>query len=171
MNRIGTKSAVVSSISIMTKNRILAVVLFTITSMLLLVSFQPSLATSIRICSSIERDQLATNGFAEIYRVASESMSPLLNPGDMVAIEKSISFADIQVGDIIVFREPIPTSEESAFVISRVSEILIDPHDQLVFLTKGDANSGSILGVDFPIYEKEFIGLVDCFLEEGEFKE
>jgi len=64
------------------------------------------------------------------YRAAaSESMSPLLNPGDMVAIEKSVSFADIQVGDILVFREPIPTSGEAAFVISRVSEILIDPHD------------------------------------------
>jgi signal peptidase I len=116
-------------------------------------------------CSSFDLDQYTVNGSSELWKVASESMSPLLTPGDMVVVEKSAGFLDVQIGDIIVFKEPIPIGEESGAIISRVTEILNDPTDQLVLITKGDANSGSITGVDFPIYEKDFIGVVDCFME------
>jgi signal peptidase I len=148
-------------------------ILFSVTTalVLLLVPLQVSIATSVRNCSSIEGSQLAANGSGEVYRVASESMSPLLNLGDMVAVEKNVTFDRIQVGDIIVFREPIPISEEPGSIISRVIEVTIDPVGQLVFVTKGDANSGSVPGIDFPIYERDFIGVVDCLVETGNLEE
>jgi signal peptidase I len=136
---------------------------------LFLLSFQVVLATSIRICSSIERDQVAANDFDEIWKVSSESMYPLLTQGDLVIVE-DVTFTDIQPGDIILFKEPVPDSEVGDYIISRVNDRLTDPEDQLVLVTKGDANSGSIPGIDFPVYEKDFIGIVDCFLEEGEYK-
>lgn len=60
------------------------------------------LSTSLRICSSFERDQIAANDLGEIWKVASESMYPLLSPGDMVSVEKSVGFLDVQIDDIIV---------------------------------------------------------------------
>ena len=139
---------------------------FSIISILLLSYYQISLATTLRNCSPIESLQYSLNS-SGVWKVSSESMYPLLDPGDMVSIEKSTGFLDVQIGDIIVFREPIPTDNESGAIISRVLEIITDPVDQLVFVTKGDANSGSIPGIDFPIYEKDFIGVVDCLLEAG----
>lgn len=131
---------------------------------------QTTATDSVRICSSFERDQYATNSSAEIWHVASDSMYPLLATGDMVAVDKNANFSDITIGDIIVFEEPVPDTDEADAIISRVNEILNDPHDDIVILTKGDANSGSIPGIDFPIYENNFVGIVSCFLEEGQFK-
>jgi signal peptidase I len=128
----------------------------------------PRGSTSMRMCSSMERDLLASNTSAEAFEVASKSMSPVLVPGDMVIVEESVGFRDVQVGDIIVFREPIPTEVESSAIISRVIEIINDPMEKLVLVTKGDANSGSVPGVDFPIYERDFIGMVDCLLKAGD---
>jgi len=63
-------------------------------------------------------------------------------------------------GDIIVFKEPVPDGEEADAIVHRVNEILTDPEDNLVIVTKGDANSGSIPGIDFPIYESNYVGKV-----------
>lgn len=93
-------------------------------------------------------------------------MSPLLTIGNVVAVE-NLAFYDLRISDIIAFKEPVPDGEVADIVISRINEILIDSHDQIVLLTKGDANSGSIPGIDFPIYENNFVGRVSCFLVEG----
>jgi len=158
----------------MTFNRLifLAWLAASLIPILLVVSYQNSMAspTSLRICSSFERDQYATNSSGEIWYVASDSMSPQLTIGDVVAVDKNVNFDDIRIDEIIVFKEPVPDEDEANAIISRVNEILTDPRDDIVFLTKGDANSGSIPGVDFPIYENNFIGIVRCFLEEGQFK-
>ena len=126
--------------------------------------------SSLRLCSSFERNQYSHNSSDEIWLVASDSMSPLLTMGDVVAVEKNVTFENVRIGNIVVFKEPVPSEEESNAIISRVIEILTDPHRNAVLLTKGDANSGSIPGIDFPIYKNNFIGLVSCFLEEGQFK-
>jgi signal peptidase I len=131
---------------------------------------QTTSTDSVRVCSSFERDLYATNSSGEIWYVASDSMYPLLTAGDVVAVDKNANFSDITIGDIIVFEEPVPDTDEADAVISRVNEILNDPRDDIVILTKGDANSGSIPGIDFPVYENNFIGIVSCFLEEGQFK-
>ena len=94
------------------------------------------------------------------YVVASESMVPRLNVGDFVVVSHNIPFDELKEEDIIVFREPVPDGEEADAIVHRVNEILTDPQGNLVVLTKGDANSGSIPGIDFPIYETNYVGKV-----------
>ena len=91
------------------------------------------------------------------YVVASESMVPRLNVGDFVVVSHNIPFDDLNEGDIIVFKEPVPDGEEADAIVHRV---LTDPEDNLVIVTRGDANSGSIPGIDFPIYESNYVGKV-----------
>ena len=131
-------------------------------------SFEIAVASSdlLRMCSSFESSQYASNNSGKVWVIASDSMSPLLTIGDVVAVE-NLAFYDLRIGDIIAFKEPVPDGEVADVIISRINEILTDPHDQIVLLTKGDANSGSIPGIDFPIYENNFVGRVSCFLEEG----
>jgi signal peptidase len=94
------------------------------------------------------------------YVVASESMVPRLNVGDFVVVSHNIPFDELNRGDIIVFKEPVPDGEEADAIVHRVNEILSDPNGNPVILTKGDANSGSIPGIDFPIYESNYVGKV-----------
>jgi signal peptidase len=96
-------------------------------------------------------------------------MSPLLTTGDVVAVKKGVAFEDLWINEIIVFKDLVPIKEESV-IISRINEILLDPNDDIVFVTKGDANSASIPGVDFPIYKDNFVGRVSCFFEDGQLK-
>ena len=112
------------------------------------------------LCAAFERFDMASVTYPAtlLSRLAMNSMSPLLSIGDVVAVEENVDFSDIRIGDIIVFKEPI--SYEGNAIISRVNEILTDPRDDLVILTKGDANSGSIPGINFPIYQTNFIGVV-----------
>jgi signal peptidase len=94
------------------------------------------------------------------YVVASESMVPRLNVGDFVVVSHNIPFDELNEGDIIVFKEPVPDGEEADAIVHRVKEILTDPEQNVVIVTKGDANSGSIPGIDFPIYETNYVGKV-----------
>ena len=134
--------------------------------------FQVAGATSdsLRMCSSFETSQNVTNNSGEIEVVASDSMSPLLTTGDVVAVKKGVAFEDLRINEIIVFKDPVPIKEEESVIISRINEILLDPNDDIVLVTKGDANSASIPGVDFPIYKDNFVGRVSCFLEDGQLK-
>jgi len=126
--------------------------------------FQVAGATSdsLRMCSSFETSQYVTNN-------SGDSMSPLLTTGDVVAVKKGVAFEDLRINEIIVFKDLVPIKEESV-IISRINEILLDPNDDIVLVTKGDANSASIPGVDFPIYKDNFVGRVSCFLEDGQLK-
>lgn len=94
------------------------------------------------------------------YVVASESMVPRLNVGDFVVVSHNIAFDELNQGDIIVFKEPVPDGEEADAIVHRVKQILHDPDESLVIVTQGDANSGSIPGIDFPIYESNYVGKV-----------
>jgi signal peptidase len=134
--------------------------------------FQVAGATSdsLRMCSSFETSQYVTNNSGEIEVVASDSMSPLLTTGDVVAVKKGVAFEDLRINEIIVFKDLVPIKEEESVIISRINEILLDPNDDIVLVTKGDANSASIPGVDFPIYKDNFVGRVSCFLEDGQLK-
>lgn len=94
------------------------------------------------------------------YVVASESMVPRLNVGDFVVVSHNIPFDELNRDDIIVFKEPVPDGEEADAIVHRVDEMLTDPNGNPVILTRGDANSGSIPGIDFPIYESNYVGKV-----------
>lgn len=101
------------------------------------------------------------------YVVASGSMIPLLNVGDLLIIKYSsdnkdsspFSFNSLKVGDIIIFKAPYYKVEgKDRIIVHRVAQIATDFDGDRVIRTKGDANSGSIPGLDYPLREKDYIG-------------
>jgi signal peptidase len=66
--------------------------------------------------------------------IASGSMSPALEVGDIIIVQK-VASTSIAVGDIIVFDSP-----EEIRTIHRVSQIQTLPNGTMQFKTKGDAN-------------------------------
>jgi signal peptidase len=78
--------------------------------------------------------QIALGTATPWVAVASGSMSPALEVGDLVIIQ-AVSPASIQVGDIIVFSTP-----QGSQTMHRVTKIHALPNGDLQFKTKGDAN-------------------------------
>jgi signal peptidase len=113
------------------------------------------------------------------YVVASGSMIPVLNVNDLIIVwEKDNStFANANLGDIIVFKAPAP-EEENKTIVHRVSAIIENGNNltgdvilcapiaineviqEKTILTRGDANECSIPGIDFPITEENYVGKV-----------
>ena len=97
------------------------------------------------------------------YVVASGSMIPNLNINDFVVINHNVPFNSLKIGDIIVFKTygADPESGQHMIIVHRVAEIITDESNgQKVIRTKGDANPGSIPGVDYPIFQQNYIGKV-----------
>jgi signal peptidase len=102
------------------------------------------------------------------YVVASESMVPKLKVGDMLLIKYASmgsdfsSFDNLKIGDIIVFESPgvVEDTGHREVIVHRVAEILTGLHGQRIIVTKGDANDGSIPGVDYPITVNDYRGKV-----------
>lgn len=69
-----------------------------------------------------------------LLAVGSGSMEPSLYRGDMVLMEKSDNYDQIQVGDIIVYQHG------GAIMLHRVTEVT-ELHGQYTFRTKGDNNA------------------------------
>jgi len=69
-----------------------------------------------------------------LVAIASGSMSPALETGDLVIIQ-GVSPTNIQVEDIIVFDKP-----QGSRTIHRVTQIQTQPNGTIQFKTKGDAN-------------------------------
>lgn len=104
----------------------------------------------------------------DFYIVISDSMIPTLNTGDIALLEndndiRGSSFANLNLGDIIVF-EVAPDSSEfgegKRTIVHRVEEIVFDSDSHRIIRTKGDANPSSIQGVDYPITEDNYVGKV-----------
>ncbi len=89
------------------------------------------------------------------YVVASGSMIPVLEIYDVIIVQGHEPFENIDVGDIVVFNRP---SDHDRVIVHRVVSIINDEPKEI--RTKGDANSASIPGTDFPITEEEYIGKV-----------
>jgi signal peptidase len=83
--------------------------------------------------------------------IASGSMSPSLEVGDLVIIQ-GVPASEIQVGDIIVYDSPLFTYP----VVHRVIRIQNETQDKISFITKGDANAGE----DAPVSEDSVHGRV-----------
>ena len=97
-----------------------------------------------------------TFGFGNpFYVVASGSMVPVLEKDDIIVVQRQAPFAEVEIGDIIVFDRP---SDHNRVIVHRVASILDE--DPKTVRTKGDANSASIPGTDFPITKDEYIGTV-----------
>jgi len=99
-----------------------------------------------------------TNPF---YVVSSGSMVPVLEVYDVLVVQGNHPFEDIKIGDIIVFDRPTGSDR---VIVHRVAAIIDD--DPLTIRTKGDANPSSIPGTDFPITEKEYIGIVEYVIPQ-----
>ena len=89
------------------------------------------------------------------YVVASGSMLPELEVYDILVVQGHAPFEEVGIGDVIVFDRP---SDHNRVIVHRVVSITDD--DPYTVRTKGDANSASIPGTDYPITEKEYIGTV-----------
>jgi len=89
------------------------------------------------------------------YVVSSGSMYPELSMHDIIVISGHALFEDVRIGDIIVFDRPI---DHDKVIVHRVVAYVDD--DPLTLRTKGDNNQRSIVGTDYPITEKEYIGTV-----------
>lgn len=101
----------------------------------------------------------------KFYVVVSESMLPTLKTGDALAISRSnetcSSFDCLKVGDIIVFDSIRANgSETGKTIVHRIEAIQLDSNGKRVLITKGDANSMPIQGVDYPVTESMYIGKV-----------
>lgn len=88
------------------------------------------------------------------YVVSSGSMIPNLNVFDMIVVQGNYPFSHLKVGDIIVFKP----SDYDKTIVHRVAQILNS--NPLTIRTKGDANPGSIPGIDFPITKQDYLGKV-----------
>ncbi len=91
------------------------------------------------------------------YVVSSGSMIPTLQVNDVLIINGRISFDELKVGDIIVFNRP---DGEDKVIVHRVVDIDENQNGDRTLRTKGDANSASIPGTDYPIREKHYLGKV-----------
>lgn len=66
------------------------------------------------------------------------SMSPLINPGDIV-ITQPVPLAEIKVGDIITYHIPV---EDQRVETHRITELTTNTDGTVSVQTKGDANNG-----------------------------
>ena len=105
--------------------------------------------------------QLTFGVINPFYVVASDSMVPKLEVGDLVVINHNIIFDQLKVGNIIVFKEPVPDQgQEPNAIVHRIRAIGIDSQGNKVVVTKGDANADSIPGIDYPIKQGNYVGKV-----------
>jgi signal peptidase I len=103
----------------------------------------------------------------QYFVVVSDSMIPSLDTGYVVITntnndDSCSSFECLKEGDIIVFHPNSPTrnSGTGKIIVHRIDGIGFDSDGQRVIRTKGDANSESIPGVDYPISKDNYIGKV-----------
>ena len=100
---------------------------------------------------------------SKFYVVFSDSMVPNINTGDIVIVAKEdsssrSSFANLKIGDIIVFLPPsqiTQTQNQLESIVHRVVEIETDSDGSRLIRTKGDANADSIQALDYPITERK----------------
>ncbi|MBE6139570.1 MAG: signal peptidase I [Firmicutes bacterium] len=94
-----------------------------------------------------------TSGYFKYHAlaIASGSMSPTINKGDVVIIEKlEDNFDDLEVGMTIAF-------EHSGVVVVHRLVDVVKEDDEYYFYTKGDANG---LRDNYAVYEDMIIGIV-----------
>lgn len=67
--------------------------------------------------------------------IATGSMKPMIHPGDVILVDKSITIGDLNIGDVIQFKR------NSILISHRILEIVKDKGGQVSLRTKGDDNS------------------------------
>ena len=97
-----------------------------------------------------------TSGYFNYYAVAiaSGSMAPNINKGDVVVIEKIDRYDNLKVGDVLAY------NYEGKIIVHRIINI-IEEEGKYYFYTKGDNNNSED---NFVIYEKMIEGIVNIKL-------
>ena len=93
-----------------------------------------------------------TSGYFRYYvvAIATGSMTPNINKGDVVLLDQRVAYVDMHVGDVLVYKY------EDKVIVHRIEKILND-QEQYYFYTKGDANN---MVDNYVIDEDMVIGIV-----------
>ena len=95
------------------------------------------------------------------YTMVGNSMSPNIRQNDVMIVDSHFPFDNLNLGDIIVFNSYGTTSSgEHIPIIHRVVQIITDDQGDRIIRTKGDANPDSIPGIDYPVFQQNYIGKV-----------
>ncbi|MGA9154571.1 MAG: signal peptidase I [Candidatus Nitrosopolaris sp.] len=95
------------------------------------------------------------------YILIGDSMYPNIRSNDGVVVDTHFPFNNLSVGDIIVFNSYDTTNRgQHVVIIHRVVQIINDRQGDRIIGTKGDANPDSIPGIDYPVFQQNYIGKV-----------
>jgi signal peptidase I len=95
------------------------------------------------------------------YILIGDSMYPNIRSNDGVVVDTHFPFNNLNVGDIIVFNSYDTTNtRQHIIIIHRVVQIINDEQGDRIIMTKGDANPDSIPGIDYPVFQENYIGKV-----------
>ena len=95
------------------------------------------------------------------YILIGDSMYPNIRSNDGVVIDSHFPFNNLSVGDIIVFNSyDTNNTGQHIVIIHRVVQIINDEQGGRIIMTKGDANPDSIPGIDYPVFQENYIGKV-----------
>ena len=94
------------------------------------------------------------------YILMGDSMYPNIRSNDGVVVDTHFPFNNLSVGDIIVFNSYDTVNKGHIVVIHRVVQIINERQGGRILGTKGDSNPDSIPGIDYPIFQQNYIGKV-----------
>lgn len=109
--------------------------------------------------------RVTTGSINPFFIVASDSMVPTLQVGDVIVINQhqdAASFATVKIDDIIAFKNQFNKDGDGHEITMthRVVEINKTANGVIVMRTKGDNNPSSIPKIDYQIYKQNYIGKV-----------
>jgi signal peptidase len=88
-------------------------------------------------------------------------MYPNIRSNDGVVVDTHFPFNNLSIGDIIVFNSYDTINKgQHIVIIHRVVQIINDRQGNRIIGTKGDANPDSIPGIDYPVFQENYIGKV-----------
>jgi len=95
------------------------------------------------------------------YILTGTSMYPNIRSNDGVVVDTHFPFNNLSIGDIIVFNSYDTINKgQHIVIIHRVVQIINDRQGNRIIGTKGDANPDSIPGIDYPVFQENYIGKV-----------
>ncbi len=129
---------------------------------------QPFLSSNIVALALISLTLMPSSMYAQTsapvnstYILIGNSMYPNIRSNDGVVIDTHFPFNNLSVGDIIVFNSyDITNRGRHVVIIHRVIQIINDRRGDRIIGTKGDANPDSIPGIDYPVFQQNYIGKV-----------
>lgn len=95
------------------------------------------------------------------FVIVSDSMTPVINRGDLAIVNKDFAVEDLAVDDIIAFYQGLNSDEVDEVVVHYIAEITTDEFDNLVIKTRRQ-NATSYVDWDaWELTEDDIIGVFD----------